>query len=72
MMIGISCLLKEPACHLLAFDFKELVFVLQTFVLERGMVEWQPYILLLKSGICLQVVSSPLRLEAVLTTPNTG
>lgn len=80
MEIDILCLLKEPACHLLASDFGELVFVLQTFTFGFGffwgggaeMAEYQPYISLLKFGICLQVVSSPLRLTAALTTPNTG
>lgn len=57
MEIDISCLLKEPVCHLLAYDFEELVLVLQTFIFGRGMVEHQPYLSLLKFGICLQVVA---------------
>lgn len=43
MEIGILCLLKEPACHLLASDFAELVFVLQTFIFGRGIAEHQPF-----------------------------
>lgn len=41
MEIDILCLLSS--CHLLASDFAELVFVLQTFIFGRGIAEYQPF-----------------------------
>lgn len=70
--IDISCLLKEPVCHLLASDLRELVFVLQTFNFRRGKIEHQPYISPLKCGICLQVFSSPLQVTVAVTARTLG
>lgn len=68
--MNISCLLKEPACSLLASDFGEIV--LQTFIFGRRMAKHLSYISLLEFGICLQVASSPPRLTAALTIDTLG
>lgn len=69
MEIDISCLLREPACHLLHLTLGKLSC---KPIFGRGMAKHLPYISLLKFGNCLQVSSSPPRLTAALITATLG